>query len=177
MHKQKISPVLVFMGVSGCGKSTCGQLVARQLGVEYAEGDAFHPAENVEKMRSGTALTDADRAPWLMELSSLLARWVESGDGGVLSCSALKRKYRDVLRGDYGIGGDIRFIHLAGPFEVIERRMAQRENHYMPPGLLASQFATLEEPDGDEKIVHIDITSTPEVLATEVLVRLDEDEL
>ena len=175
MSKRNTSPVLVFMGVSGCGKSTCGELVARQLGIPYAEGDSYHPPENVEKMRSGTPLTDEDRAPWLMELSSLLATWVETGEGGVLTCSSLKRKYRDVLRGDYGIGGDIRFVHLAGPFELIEARMNQRENHYMPPGLLTSQFATLEEPGADEQVIHIDIKSTPQVLAAEVLIRLDEN--
>jgi len=177
MSDQKSPPVLVFMGVSGCGKSTCGELVAGKLGVVYAEGDRFHPEANVEKMRSGTPLTDEDRAPWLTDLSSLLAQWVESGEGGVLTCSALKRKYRDILRGDYGVGGDIRFVHLSGPFEVIEERMKTRENHYMPPGLLTSQFATLEMPAEEEKVIHIDITSTPEVLATEVLIRLDEDTL
>lgn len=175
MNENMPAPVLVFMGVSGCGKSTCGQLVADQLGVSFAEGDSFHPPENVEKMRAGTPLTDDDRAPWLMELSSLLAKWVESGEGGVLSCSALKRKYRDVLRGDYGIGGGIRFVHMAGPFELIEDRMSQREGHYMPPGLLKSQFATLEDPEDDEQIIHIDIKSTPPVLAAEVLIRLDEE--
>ncbi|NQV98444.1 MAG: gluconokinase [Rhodospirillales bacterium] len=175
MKQRKTPPVLVFMGVSGCGKSTCGQLVARQLGIPYAEGDSYHPPENVEKMRSGTPLTDEDRAPWLMELSSLLATWVETGEGGVLTCSALKRRYREVLRGDYGIGGDIRFVHLAGPFELIEARMSQRQNHYMPPGLLTSQFATLEEPAADEQVIRIDIKSTPQVLAAEVLIRLDEE--
>lgn len=175
MNNQNPPPVLIFMGVSGCGKSTCGQLVAEKLGIEYAEGDSYHPEVNVEKMRSGSPLTDEDRGPWLMDLSSLLARWVETGEGGVLTCSALKRKYRDILRGDYGIGGDIRFVHLSGPFEVIEGRMEMRENHYMPPGLLTSQFATLEMPADEEKVIHIDITSTPEVLATEVLIRLDED--
>lgn len=174
MSRLNSKPVLVFMGVSGCGKTTCGQLVADQLGLPFAEGDSYHPPENVEKMRTGTPLDDEDRAPWLMELSSLLAQWVESGEGGVLSCSALKRKYRDILRGDYGIGGGIRFVHLSGPFELIEDRMSQRENHYMPPGLLTSQFATLEDPDEDEKIIHIDIKSTPAVLAAEVLIRLDE---
>lgn len=175
MNNQNPPSVLIFMGVSGCGKSTCGQLVAEKLGIEYAEGDSYHPEVNVEKMRSGSPLTDEDRGPWLMDLSSLLARWVETGEGGVLTCSALKRKYRDILRGDYGIGGDIRFVHLSGPFEVIEGRMEMRENHYMPPGLLTSQFATLEMPADEEKVIHIDITSTPEVLATEVLIRLDED--
>ncbi len=175
MNAQDNLPVLVFMGVSGCGKSTCGQLVSEKLEIPYAEGDEYHPEANVAKMRSGSPLTDEDRAPWLMELSALLARWVETGEGGVLTCSALKRQYRDILRGDYGIGGAIRFVHLHGPFEVIEDRMKMRENHYMPPGLLTSQFETLEVPADDEQVIKIEITSTPEVLATEVLIRLDED--
>ena len=174
MSETKEPQVLIFMGVSGCGKSTVGQLVADKLGLRYAEGDEFHSDENVEKMRSGIPLTDEDREPWLTLMANTIAEWVEQGEGGILSCSALKRKYRDRLRGDYGIGGPIRLIHLNGSFKMIEDRMSQRENHYMPPGLLTSQFATLELPDEEEQVISIDIASSPEVLATEVLIRLDE---
>ena len=174
MSETKEPQVLIFMGVSGCGKSTVGQLVADKLGLRYAEGDEFHSDENVEKMRSGIPLTDEDREPWLTLMANTIAEWVEQGEGGILSCSALKRKYRDRLRGDYGIGGPIRFIHLNGSFKMIEDRMSQRENHYMPPGLLTSQFATLELPDEEEQMISIDIASSPKVLAVEVLIRLDE---
>ena len=174
MNDQKLAEVLVFMGVSGCGKSTVGQNTAEKLGIRYAEGDTFHSAINVEKMRSGTPLNDEDREPWLTVMANTIAEWVEAGEGGVLSCSALKRKYRDRLRGDYGLGGPIRFVYLNGSFELIEDRMQQRENHYMPPGLLTSQFATLEEPDEEEQAIYIDISSSPDVLVTEVLISLDE---
>ena len=174
MSNTKSPQVLIFMGVSGCGKSTVGQNIAEKLGLRYAEGDEFHSEENVEKMRSGTPLNDDDREPWLSVMANTIAEWVEAGEGGVLSCSALKRKYRDRLRGDYGIGGPIRFVYLNGTFELIEDRMKQRKDHYMPPGLLTSQFATLEEPDPEEQVIRIDISSTPDVLATEVLISLDE---
>lgn len=174
MSDQKSAKVLVFMGVSGCGKSTVGQNIAEKLGIRYAEGDDFHSEANVEKMRSGTPLNDDDREPWLTIMANTIAEWVETGEGGVLSCSALKRKYRDRLRGDYGLGGPIRFVYLSGSFELIEGRMKKREDHYMPPGLLTSQFATLEEPSPEEHAIYIDISSSPDVLATEVLISLDE---
>lgn len=140
--------VYVVMGVSGCGKSTVGKLIAERLGARYAEGDSFHPPENVEKMRGGQPLDDTDRGPWLAAMASAIRDWNARGETVVLACSALKRRYRDVLRG----GGDVRFIHLAGDKALIASRLAARKGHYMPPTLLDSQFAALEAPGEDEAI-------------------------
>lgn len=174
MSNSKSPQVLIFMGVCGCGKSTVGHLVANALELTYAEGDDFHSEQNVEKMRSGTPLDDDDRAPWLAEMATEIASWVEQGKGGVLSCSSLKRRYRDILRGDFGVSDTVRFFHLCGTFELIEDRMSQRQNHYMPPGLLTSQFATLEVPSPDEQVIELDIAHDPEVLARQVLEKLGE---
>jgi len=130
--------IVVVMGVAGSGKTTVGQALAAELGVEYAEADAFHPAANIAKMSAGVALTDADRAPWLRAI----AAWIRSrrATGGVVSSSALKRSYRDVLRADE----DVWFLHLTGPAEVIAERIAARPGHFMPVSLLDSQLADLE---------------------------------
>lgn len=145
--------VVVVMGVAGTGKTTVGDLLAGELGVEYAEADAFHPPENVAKMSDGVPLDDADRAPWL----DAIGAWAQGrgGNGGVVSCSALKRSYRDRLR---AAAPDVFFVHLTGDREVIEERMKRRENHFMPPALLDSQFATLEplQPDEDGAAVSVE---------------------
>jgi gluconokinase len=174
MTAQRLLKVLIFIGVCGSGKSTVGKHVAEKLGIQFAEGDSFHSEANVEKMRSGTPLNDEDREPWLAVMADTISEWVETGKGGVLSCSALKRKYRDRLRGDYGVGGPIYLIYLNGPLELIEGRMNQRESHYMPAGLLTSQFATMEEPHREELAINIDILSPPDMLATQILIRLGE---
>ena len=161
------------MGVSGCGKSTVGRNVADRLGVQFAEGDSFHSKINVEKMSSGRPLNDEDRAPWLAELAFTISKWVEFGKGGVLSCSALKRKYRDCLRGDYGLDAPIHFF-LSGSLELIEGRIKQRRDHYMQSDLLFSQFADLEEPETEEHAITINILSPPNVLAKEILIHLGE---
>lgn len=159
--------VYVVMGVSGCGKSTVGKLLAAALGARYAEGDSFHPPENVEKMRGGRPLDDNDRAPWLAAMAAGIRDWNAKGETVVLACSALKRRYRDVLRG----GGDVRFIHLAGEKALIGARLAARKGHYMPPTLLDSQFAALEPPDEDEAIT-VAIDASAEVIADRALARL-----
>lgn len=135
----KAGMIVVIMGVTGCGKSTLGALLAQRLGCAFFDGDDFHPPRNVEKMRAGTPLTDADRLPWLELLNGKLK---EKG-AAVLACSALKQSYRDVLA--RGIA-DFRLVHLAGDIELIRSRLAARQHRYMPASLLESQFATLEPP-------------------------------
>ena len=159
--------VHVVMGVSGCGKSTVGKLIAERLGARYAEGDSFHPPGNVEKMRSGQPLDDVDRLPWLEAMASAIRDWNAKGETVVLACSALKRRYRDVLRS----GGDLRFIHLAGDKALIASRLAARKGHYMPPTLLDSQFAALEPP-GDDEAITVAIDGPAETIAARALDRL-----
>ncbi|MGV0645870.1 gluconokinase [Mycolicibacterium sp. XJ879] len=145
------SPIVV-MGVSGSGKSTVGAALAQRLRVPYADADDFHPPANIAKMTSGQPLDDDDRRPWLDAIGEWLA---ERGDrGGVMSCSALKRRYRDQLRRHCPA---IEFVHLSGTPEVIGRRQASRPGHFMPASLLQSQFATLEPLESDEDGVTIDV--------------------
>lgn len=154
------------MGVSGCGKSTVATALAQALRVEFVEGDAFHPPQNVARMAAGVALTDADRAPWLRALAAHIAQ--AASRGVVVSCSALKRAYRDTLRG----GGAVRFVWLDAPRAQIEARLAGRTGHYMPPSLLASQLATLEAPQPDEAAIRIDATQSVAAIVAEALARL-----
>jgi gluconokinase len=160
-------PVLVIMGVSGVGKSTVAALLAEKLGWEFAEGDVMHPTANVEKMAAGHPLDDADRWPWLEIVASWIREHTESGRPGIITCSALKRSYRDVLRGP-----DVVFVHLAGPTELIGSRIAERQGHFMPPVLLDSQLATLEPLGADERHLVIDAGRSPEVEAAEILAEL-----
>ncbi len=136
------------MGVSGTGKSVVGSTVAERLGWEFLEGDSFHPAANIAKMSAGQPLDDDDRRPWLEELARMLAERRAAGASAVLACSALKRSYRDILRGGAPVG-DTFFLHLDLPFEVLRARMEQRE-HFMPASLLQSQLDTLEALQPDE---------------------------
>ncbi|MFF0137281.1 gluconokinase [Streptomyces sp. NPDC005227] len=148
--------VLVVMGVAGTGKTTIGPLLAARLGVPYAEGDDFHPQANIAKMSAGTPLTDDDRAPWL----DAIGRWAHdrAGLGGVVSCSALKRGYRDRLR---AAAPGVAFVHLTGDRELIEDRMSHRKGHFMPTALLDSQFATLQPLAADEAGVEVDVSGDP----------------
>ncbi|MFC4614088.1 gluconokinase [Cellulomonas algicola] len=132
---------VVVMGVAGSGKTTVGRLLAERLARPYAEADAFHPPENVAKMAAGTPLTDDDRAPWLAAIRDWLTARARDGQDTVVTCSALKVAYRDVLR---DAEGRVRFLHLSGPGELIADRMAHRAGHFMPTSLLPSQLATLE---------------------------------
>ena len=135
--------VLIFMGVSGCGKTTVGALFAKKTGAIFFEGDEFHPPENVEKMRRGIPLTDGDRAEWLRTLRQIITRSINRGAFTVMACSALKAAYRNRLQeGD----ARIQFVHLTGPRALMEDRLKARKNHFMPPTLLDSQLATLEPP-------------------------------
>ena len=159
--------VIVLMGVSGAGKTTVGRLLAEALGAEFAEGDAYHPPENIEKMRRGIPLDDADRWPWLQILATQIDRWLAAGATVVLACSALKQRYRDVLaKGRPGV----RFVHLQGDRALIRLRLDGRQGHYMPPALLDSQFAALEPPaDG----IDVDVSGTPEEIVTEIIQHLE----
>lgn len=153
----------VVMGVSGCGKSSIGAQLASRLGIPFIEGDAFHSEANIAKMSAGTALTDDDRHDWLVTLRDKLA--AREG-GAVLSCSSLKRAYRDLLR---GAGGDVRFVHLAGERSLLLERVSNRPGHYMPPSLLDSQLRTLEPLQPDEAGITLDISDTPEQLVAQIL--------
>lgn len=154
---------IVLMGVSGCGKTTVGKKLAKALDIPYYEGDAFHPQENVEKMASGIPLTDEDRAGWLGKLSDLIRARLQAGESGILSCSALKEKYREKLWVDQG---QVRFIYLQGTYHLILRRLEDRKGHYMPRDLLKSQFDALEEP---ENVLTIDIDQPPDAIVNEAL--------
>ncbi|OON59226.1 gluconokinase [Massilia sp. KIM] len=155
----------VIMGVSGCGKSTIGTALADTFSVPFLEGDAFHPESNVAKMSAGIPLDDQDRAGWLQALAGEIRRAREQGTGLVLSCSALKRRYRDLLR---DADPALRFVHLSGPRELIEQRMRQRVDHYMPPSLLDSQFGILEPLQADEAGLVLDITQPPSTLVERI---------
>jgi gluconokinase len=152
------------MGVSGSGKSTVGALLAQALQVPFLEGDSFHPPANVARMAAGIALTDADREGWLRTLAEQLKQ--HALRGVVLSCSALKRRYRNVLRSG---APNVAMIYLAGRPEVLAQRMAGRSGHYMPPSLLASQLATLEPPQADEDALTLDVAHAPPELVRDAL--------
>ena len=142
--------ILVLMGVCGCGKSTVGEALAQAIGCRFLDADDFHPQANVDKMASGVALTDEDRWPWLDRIADELARILADGEHGVLACSALKEAYRQRLKR----AGDVRIVYLKGDQATIAARLASRQHRYMPPTLLPSQFAALEEP-ADALVVDI----------------------
>ena len=147
-------PVLVVMGVSGSGKSTVAKPLAQQLGWPFQEGDDLHPAANVAKMKAGIPLDNADRAPWLDAIAAWIAGRLRQDTGGVVTCSALRRAYRDRLR---AAGDRVTFVYLKGSRSLIAGRVAQRQGHFMPAALLDSQFATLDEPSPDEHAIVVDI--------------------
>jgi len=156
----------VVMGVSGCGKSTVGAMLAARLGLRFIEGDTFHPASNVAKMSAGLPLDDHDRADWLAALANEIRNARAQGVGLVLSCSALKRRYRDLLRqADPGL----RFAHLQGARALIAARMAARSGHYMPPALLDSQLRDLEPLQDDEAGIRLDIVPAPPALVDAIV--------
>jgi carbohydrate kinase (thermoresistant glucokinase family) len=159
------------MGVSGSGKSTVAALLVAALGCQFQEGDDLHPRKNVEKMHGGTPLTDADRLPWLRRIAEEIDRWRARGECGVLTCSALKRSYRDII-----IGGrrDVVLVYLKGSRDLIHERLISRHEHFMPADLLDSQFATLEEPTPDEYPIVVDAGRKPAEIAHEIVRRLEE---
>jgi carbohydrate kinase (thermoresistant glucokinase family) len=163
--------IVVLMGVSGSGKTTVAALLAAALGCQFQEGDDLHPPQNVEKMRGGTPLTDADRMPWLRKIAEEIDGWRARGECGVLTCSALKRSYRDTIIGDRR---DVVLVYLEGSRDLIHQRVAARHEHFMPVALLDSQFATLEEPTPDEHPIIVDVGGKPAEVAHEIVCRLEE---
>jgi gluconokinase len=159
----------VVMGVCGSGKSLIGATLARELDVEFVEGDALHPLENVKRMAAGIPLTDDDRHGWLIAIGARLREAKRAGVGLVVSCSALKRSYRDLLRsaGD----ADVRFVYLAGSRALLAERMANRRGHFMPPSLLESQLSILEEPSPDERAWVCDISEAPQAIVADLVTR------
>ena len=158
----------VVMGVSGSGKSLIGAAFARALGVDFVEGDQYHPTENVRRMKAGIPLTDKDRETWLRSLAGRLREARDARNGLVIACSALKRSYRDVLRAE---AKDLRFVFLKGQRGLIAERLASRRGHFMPASLLESQLDTLEEPSPDENAWVCDITESPEILVATLVAR------
>lgn len=163
--------IAVVMGVSGSGKTTVSALLAAALGCQFQEGDDLHPAQNVEKMHGGTPLTDADRMPWLHKIAEEIDGWRARGQSGVLSCSALKRSYRDII---IGHRPDVTLVYLKGSYDLISRRMTARHEHFMPVGLLDSQFATLQEPAPEEHPITVDVGNHPTEIAAEIVHQLEE---
>jgi gluconokinase len=156
------------MGVSGSGKSLIGAALARALGIDFVEGDTYHPARNVERMAAGIPLTDDDRAGWLRALAARIREARSDGTGIVVTCSALKRAYRDVLRAE---APEVRFVFLRGSRALLADRVAGRRGHFMPPALLESQLATLEEPSVEEEAWICDIAESPERLVADLVAR------
>jgi gluconokinase len=159
----------VVMGVAGAGKSAVGSALADALGAAFVEGDAYHPASNVQRMAAGIPLTDADRLPWLQALAARLRDADETGAGLVMACSALKRSYRDVLRAG---GTNVTFIYLHGDRELLAARLAQRQEHFMPASLLESQLAALEPPAPDEGAWAYNVRFAPNEIVAAVLERI-----
>lgn len=161
--------IIILMGVSGAGKTTIGRLLAQELGWPFYEGDDFHPQANVDKMRRGIPLTDADRDPWLAALERQIRALVRAGRSAVIACSALKQAYRDRLKAT----SDVRFVYLKGDYRLIRERLEKRRGHYMAASLLASQFETLEEPEGAPVI---NVTLPPHIIVNQIRRELQLDE-
>ena len=160
---------VIVMGVSGCGKTTVGKLLAKKMGCPFYDGDDFHPAANIAKMSQGIPLNDDDRAGWLSALADLIRATLQKGESGVLACSALKQKYRDKLRVD---DQQVKFVYLKGSYDLIKARMEARPGHYMKPGMLDSQFAALEEP---ADAVTLTIENSPKKIVEQALKLLLEE--
>jgi carbohydrate kinase (thermoresistant glucokinase family) len=168
----RMNIAIVLMGVSGAGKSTIGVRLAKRLKREFLEGDRFHPPANIEKMGSGSPLDDADRTPWLAAIAAAIDAAREARKPIVVTCSALKRSYRAVLAGD---NGDVIFVFLQGRKALIAGRLADRPGHFMPPRLLDSQFAALEEPDADEPCCAVAIEATPDAIVDAIIEQLGSE--
>ncbi len=158
--------VLVLMGVSGCGKTTVGAQLAAHLGWPMLEGDDLHPPANIAKMAAGTPLTDADRWPWLHAIAARIAAWRAAGRSGIVTCSALKRAYRDILVAGHP---DVRVVYLQGDKALIQARLAGRHGHFMPPALLDSQFAALESPTAEERPIVVHVGPPAAAIVAEIL--------
>jgi carbohydrate kinase (thermoresistant glucokinase family) len=155
------------MGVSGAGKTTIARALAARLGWDFADGDGFHPQANIDKMAAGQPLTDDDRWPWLRSVADWIRDHTDAGRDAVIACSALKRSYRDVLRGP-----GVVFVLLAGDRDTIAERLRARHGHFMPIALLDSQLATLEPPASDECAITVDVAASPSEIVDEILAQL-----
>jgi len=160
--------IIIIFGVSGAGKTTVGKLLARELGWRLIEADDFHPAANIEKMRSGHPLTDDDRWPWLERLRDQIRQSLAAGENAVLACSALKRAYRDRLQASE----HVKFVFLRGDYALVEKQLHSRRGHFMNPDLLQSQFDDLEEPEPDEHVLTIEVGHTPEEIVDRIKAKL-----
>jgi gluconokinase len=158
--------IVIVMGVTGSGKTTVGQMLAQQMGWEFADADSFHSEKNIEKMRQGIALDDEDRAPWLASLRTAIVNWIAQKKSVVLACSALKKRYRAELQ----VGAEVKFVYLKGSRELIEERLRARHGHFAGDSILAGQFADLEEPEG---AIVVDVASSPERIVGEIRERLN----
>jgi gluconokinase len=159
--------IVIIMGVTGAGKTTIGSLLAQRLGWQFADADDFHPPANIEKMRQGVPLTDADRTPWLTALRGVILRWTTEKRNFVLACSALKRGYRTVLL----TGAEVKFVYLKGSSELLNERLMHRHGHFATNQILASQFASLEEPTEEAALI-VDVKKSPQEIVIEILERL-----
>jgi gluconokinase len=168
--EKEIPCALVVMGVSGSGKSTIAERLAERLGWVFEDGDSFHPASNVAKMRAGHPLTDEDRWPWLQAIADEIDRVCKAGERAVIACSALKHAYRDIL-----VHGrrDVRIVFLSGTQALIADRLARRKGHFMPAGLLDSQFKTLEPPEASERPVTVSIDASVETIVEDIMRQLN----
>jgi len=160
------------MGVAGSGKTTVADILVSRLGWSFQEGDALHPQSNIEKMRAGHSLSDADRATWLKRVAGWVDERLENGQNGIITCSALKRSYRDVINRR---GSGVLFVFLSGLKSTITQRLASRQGHFMPANLLDSQFADLEEPGPDEPAIRVDITGSADAIAQRIVAELGLD--
>ncbi|TMF19244.1 MAG: gluconokinase [Chloroflexi bacterium] len=158
--------VLVLMGVSGCGKTTVAAILASRLGWPFEEGDALHPQANIEKMAAGHSLTDVDRWPWLAKVADWIDKRLDAGENGLITCSALKRSYRDLINRR---GSGLMFVFLAGSKETIAARLAARHGHFMRASLLDSQFADLDEPAADEPAIRVEIGPPAAEIAEQII--------
>lgn len=164
-HASTWTAAIIVMGVSGAGKSTIGELLSQRLNRPLIEGDSLHPAANIAKMSQGIPLDDDDRRPWLQAIAARIDEARQSRRPIVVTCSALKRIYRDILTGGHD---DVGFVYLRGAKELIAGRLKARTNHFMPPGLLDSQFAALQEPGADEPTLAIAIDATPDEIVGKI---------
>jgi carbohydrate kinase (thermoresistant glucokinase family) len=164
------SSVVIVMGVSGSGKSTIASLLAKHLRWEFEDADWFHPPANIDKMHNGIPLSDEDRWPWLQKIADWIDKTRAAGGHGVVSCSALKRRYRDILIGDRA---DVRLVYLKGDEGLIARRISVRHEHFMPPSLLHSQFSALEEPLADEHAITVSVEPRPREIVEQIISALN----
>jgi carbohydrate kinase (thermoresistant glucokinase family) len=162
--------VIIVMGISGCGKSTVGGMLSERMGMHFAEGDAYHPPANVDKMSKGQPLNDDDRMPWLKSMADDIKLWADQDIPAVLSCSALKKSYRTILTNG---NPKVRLVHLHGNPDIVRERMSKRVDHFMPPSLIDSQIATLEIPELQERVLTLDIAKDPVKLVEQIIAAFD----